>query len=397
MKTLDGWPDEKYHGGTHDQLERIIREAVPNEVPRPALLDAIDFCEDVEEQSIRWGWKYYLPYKKLTILAARGGAYKTSILIDVAATYTTGGRLPSGEWCEGGKKVLFVTTEDDVDDTLKPRFTKAGGDPKHMMFISSEKLHLDFNEKPEELDIILDGLSKVDLVILDPITSMTGTANTHMDSVVKGICGKISGIIKKHDCQLIGILHFRKGDPTQEKNFVDMVTGSAGWVKSARVAMACFLDEETNTGYFGLIKSNIGPRDLMFNYYPEIENDTIKLTYGEQHREHLAKVIYEKFGKTKDNDAASQKKDDISETALLINKYFLRESEDKFALPEDVKKYVKQFIGRKISDDVYLRAEKETGFNKFKHGKGGKYYLHHFDCKCERCIKASNSHKGVKV
>ena len=77
LKTLDGWPDEKYHGGTHDQLERIIREAVPNKVPGPALLDAIDFCEDVEEQSIRWGWRMLLLlYKKLTVLAERGGAYK---------------------------------------------------------------------------------------------------------------------------------------------------------------------------------------------------------------------------------------------------------------------------------------------------------------------------------
>ena len=61
----------------------------------------------------------------------------------------------------------------------------------------------------------------------------------------------------------------------------------------------------------------------MFNLHPEIENDTIKLTYGEQHREHLAKVIGEKFGKTKDNDAASQKKDDISETAPVLDKSFL--------------------------------------------------------------------------
>ena len=66
---------------------------------------------------------------------------------DLAALLTTGRALP---FCDGENEpmnVIYQTTEDDTEDTVVPRFIKAGGDVKRLHFINEKEKVLAFDDK----------------------------------------------------------------------------------------------------------------------------------------------------------------------------------------------------------------------------------------------------------
>lgn len=75
---------------------------------------------DLTPEPISWLWPGWLAQGKLHILAGAPGQGKTTIAQSFAATITTGGRWPDGQWCKPGN-VLIWSGEDDPADTLLPR------------------------------------------------------------------------------------------------------------------------------------------------------------------------------------------------------------------------------------------------------------------------------------
>lgn len=72
---------------------------------------------------------------KLHILAGAGGTGKTTLLIGLIATITTGGRWPDGSRCSEPGNALIWSSEDDPADTLIPRLTAAGADMSRVYII----------------------------------------------------------------------------------------------------------------------------------------------------------------------------------------------------------------------------------------------------------------------
>ncbi|MBU1138682.1 MAG: AAA family ATPase [Proteobacteria bacterium] len=361
-----------------------VKGVLLNERQAPSkAVTAIQPASSIKARKVYWRWAPMLANRKFHLLAARGGSAKTSISCDIAARVTTGGHHPMSSDRFGKGSVLYVSTEDEVDDTLLPRTIEAGGDPDKLYFLSSSKHHLDLNERPEELEAIIESLpDDLALIILDPVTSMTGDANTHVDSNVKRLAGVLSGIAMKHDLSILGIIHFRKGDPSARgQSLVDMVTGSAGWVNSARIALACFVDEKTDTGYLGVIKSNIGHKKYTLEYKVRIQNEIVKIEYQDVQHRNIEDIIREIAAR----ENKESKKDTRQDRAINRIGAFFTEHGLEPAKQGEVRKYVKEMIGERITDSELREAERKGGYISKPGGNGSPWMMHPPGCKCEKC------------
>lgn len=85
--------------------------------------------EEVEEKEPEWLIPEYMPKNQITILAGDGGAGKTTIWCAIAASISSGkpSFLEYGNPFERDPgKVLFFSSEDSAEYTLKGRLRRAG-------------------------------------------------------------------------------------------------------------------------------------------------------------------------------------------------------------------------------------------------------------------------------
>ena len=74
---------------------------------------------------------------KLTTFAGQTSQGKTFVACDIAARVTMGQPWPDGTpgWAGSGQ-VLYITGDDEADDTLVPRMEEAGADMDKICFLT---------------------------------------------------------------------------------------------------------------------------------------------------------------------------------------------------------------------------------------------------------------------
>lgn len=110
----------------------------------PAAINLVSL-DKVEEKEPEWLIKDYLPKNQITILAGDGGAGKTSVWCALAAAVSSGNRSflehgetenPfTGQFKEPGK-VLFFSSEDSAEYTLKRRLRRNGAKLENIYYLS---------------------------------------------------------------------------------------------------------------------------------------------------------------------------------------------------------------------------------------------------------------------
>ena len=145
----------------------------------PIILTPMDA---VEEKTPEWLIPGYMPKNEICILAGDGGAGKTSIWCAVAAAVSSGNRSfleqfetinPfTGTYRDPGK-VLFFSSEDSAEYTLKGRLRKAGARMENILFLDIRDDHFpDIKFDSPALERLIADSSPA-LVIFDPIQSFT--------------------------------------------------------------------------------------------------------------------------------------------------------------------------------------------------------------------------------
>ncbi len=85
-------------------------------------------------EEIAWLWRPYLPLGKVTILDGLPGTGKTYFALALAAALSNGSPIfnePTGE----PAKVIYLTREDGLEDTIKPRLDKMGANGEHILVL----------------------------------------------------------------------------------------------------------------------------------------------------------------------------------------------------------------------------------------------------------------------
>jgi hypothetical protein len=198
---------------------------------------------------------------KLHILAGAGGTGKTTLLLGLIATITTGGRWPDGSLCNEPGNALIWSSEDDPADTLVPRLAAAGADLTRVHIIQG-RINAQGDADPFDPanDIALlrataHEIGGVSLLMLDPIVSAV-KGDMHKANDVRRALQGVVDFAEQNLCAVVGISHFAKGGAGSSP--ADRVIGSQAFSALARTVLVAAKQEDSDMRVLARAKSNIG-------------------------------------------------------------------------------------------------------------------------------------------
>src|SRR5262245_6475601 len=133
---------------------------------------------DIEMRPIDWLWKNRIALGKLCLLAGEPGLGKSLLSCSLAALVSTGALFPDESRPPIGT-VIFLTCEDDVEDTIRPRLEAAGADTSKIHIIDIVADIVDDKPVARGVDLSRDvellrteavRLGKVRFIVIDPIS-----------------------------------------------------------------------------------------------------------------------------------------------------------------------------------------------------------------------------------
>lgn len=149
--------------------DTLLREAgiiSPEPIRRPAGLQKtgkqaqIVKMADIQPVEVAWLWHPYLPLGKLTLLEGDPSVGKTWLALQIATAISRGWPLPGADGVPRENKepapVLYMTAEDGLADTLRPRLDQMGADPAKIYCLTGWR---DSQEKEGQIT-----LSDIDLI-----------------------------------------------------------------------------------------------------------------------------------------------------------------------------------------------------------------------------------------
>lgn len=224
---------------------------------------------DIKPEPITWLWYGYLPKGKLTILAGVGGAGKSTVTFNFAATVTNSGLWPDGTQCEVPGNVLIWSSEDDPADTIVPRLIAAGADLNKVHIIrgamneQGEILSFDPARDIPTLRSKTEAIGGASLLIVDPVVSAVA-GDMHKANDVRRSLQMLVDFAASFDCCVVGISHFSKG--SKGSSPAERVIGSQAFSALARIVLVCAKQEDNTSRVLARAKSNISQDDGGYSY-----------------------------------------------------------------------------------------------------------------------------------
>lgn len=211
----------------------------------------------------RWLWEGRIAVGSLALLAGREGLGKSTVAYWVAAQITRG-RLP-GQYLGNPKSVLVCATEDDWSVTIAPRLVAAGADLTRVHRV--EVVDMAIGPTDLVLPKDLEGLearatqSDAALLLLDPLISRLGRANTHNDAETRQALEPLAAVGLRTRMAIWGLIHPSKAT---DRDVVSTVMGSRAFTAVSRSVHSVVIDPEADAEtshplMFGTVKNNLGP------------------------------------------------------------------------------------------------------------------------------------------
>ena len=217
---------------------------------------------DVQLQEVKWLWKPYIPFGKLTIIQGDPGEGKTTFALRLAAACSSGVALPGMEISEPFN-VIYQTAEDGLGDTIKPRLIEAGADESRVLNICEDTDPLSLSDERIEQAI---GQTDAKLMILDPIQGYIGERiDINRANEIRTILKKVAAVAERTGCAIIMVGHLNKA---QGSSSAYRGLGSIDFRAAARsVLLVGRLRKEPNVRVIVHDKSSLAPegKSIAFN------------------------------------------------------------------------------------------------------------------------------------
>ena len=128
---------------------------------------------EVQSTDVRWLWYPFIAIGKITLLQGDPGDGKSTLMMNLIAELSTGGKTPDG--CKIGvpQKVIYQCSEDGVSDTIKPRLERCGADCRKIAFINEEVYNGLTLDDERIRQAIIEFRPR--LVVIDPIQAYLGS------------------------------------------------------------------------------------------------------------------------------------------------------------------------------------------------------------------------------
>lgn len=241
----------------------------------------ITCLSDVEPQDVAWLWHPYIPLGKLTLLEGDPGLGKTFISLTLAAAITRGWPLLSqtggpGEELEPSN-VLYMSAEDGLADTLRPRLDAAGADVSRIHALTGWR-STDAQDKTVEGAVSLGDIpvleqaleqTKPKLVIVDPLQAYLGAGvDMHRANEVRPVLFTLSNLAEKYACAVVCIRHLNKAVGGKA---LYAGLGSIDFTAAARSVLQ--VGEHEGERLLAQVKSSLAPQGKSIRY--EVEDGAV--------------------------------------------------------------------------------------------------------------------------
>ncbi len=218
-------------------------------------------ASDIEPKDISWLYYPYIPYGKVTILQGNPGDGKSTLLLSFSARLTRGLPLPFSCETPEPMTVIYQTTEDDAEDTVVPRFLKAGGDSERLIFIREDVKALTFSD--ERIRQVLEETG-AKLLILDPLSSYIGPVSINAANEVRPAFNHLIRTAKDLGCAVVVVDHLNKN---QLADALYRNNGSIDKVGAARSVLTLVKDkDDPSLRYLVQTKANLAPMGHGFSF-----------------------------------------------------------------------------------------------------------------------------------
>jgi hypothetical protein len=163
---------------------------------------------DIVPEEVDWLWYPYIPYGKITLLQGDPGCGKTTFILALAASLTTGTGIPGDSTERSPVNVIYQTAEDGLADTIKPRLLSYGANCSLIDVIEDNASTLTLDDERIEKAI---KTTNAKLFVLDPLQAFLGAkVDMHRANEVRPVFTRLAGIVARTNCACVIIGHLNK-------------------------------------------------------------------------------------------------------------------------------------------------------------------------------------------
>jgi hypothetical protein len=211
--------------------------------------------DSIQPKRVRWLWRGRILADKLNVFSGEPDVGKGMTTVDLAARLTRHLDFPDGKnELDGPKDVVFLSSEDDMEDTIVPRLIVAGADMKRVHFVQiSENSTGTLEEGIVCLDRDLPCLEEIvklhpDIVLIipDPVIAFLGDADPNKDKDVRPIYSKMKAFGKRLNVGWLFVNHWNKN---QTASSINRTSGAKTMVSAPRATWMFTRSPEDPTRY----------------------------------------------------------------------------------------------------------------------------------------------------
>lgn len=273
---LDGLP--RVHNVS--QWARLVQD---HDAEYPAARSVLVLVSSVEAELVQWEWMHRIPRAKVTVLDGDPGLGKSTLALDLAARRTRGLPMPGDERELDPAGAVFLTAEDGIADTLRPRLEAAGADLDRVAVLTAvrdEQGRPRLPVIPDDVEHVREAVRKMRarFLVIDPLMAfLNRRVDSHRDQDVRGALALLSDLAERERIAVIIIRHLNKaggGHPMYRGG------GSIGIIGAARAGLLVAPDPRDSTRrVLAVSKSNLGPIPPSLAYRLVAAGDTSRLEW----------------------------------------------------------------------------------------------------------------------
>lgn len=236
--------------GTYGQM--TISLALTSFKEKPVGAGNWRMLDQIEIEIIQWLWPNRIALGKLNLFTGKPDMAKSMITVDIASRLTTAKEWPNAVANElPASGTIFLCAEDDIADTVAPRFKAAGGDPKKVHILPSMvETHKDTQiERSFALDRDIETLRKrltefpdIRLIVIDPISAyFSSEKSINSEQDVREVLEPLRLLCAEFNVAAICLAHFNK---TLNLDAIQKTLGSTALTAIMRMGWA-FTDSDS--------------------------------------------------------------------------------------------------------------------------------------------------------
>jgi putative DNA primase/helicase len=264
--------------------------------------------DKVMSKPMKWVWEGRIPQGKGVIIHGMPGVGKSMAALDFMARVTRGKKWPDGVPNTMDKRyVVWAGTEDDLEDTVKPRLQALGADMSKITAVRRTVWQADEGMRTRRLLLkkdmhmlykLIEENPEIGLVVFDPITGFYGSADGNSSKDIRPIMEELAELSRRTSVTVMAIMHENR---RKDVSAMERILGSGAVSQVFRCAFRFSHDPKNKGGYImacsktnykvkGGLRYAIEDCGVTLDSGDEVK-DIGKVVWGEAHEESADDII----------------------------------------------------------------------------------------------------------